>query len=374
MATFREAMQAKKHLVRRWKKMPGVVGIGIGYANGKDRKGGCCIVLYTIDASAAVKRKCPQCVSLRRTKAKSRVSVPVRTITSGRCCCHDNVRLTAGGSRYRRRIRPVIAGYSVGYPGASGTAGLIVASASGAAQRYLLSNNHVLNKNNSSGYTETIQPGGADGGRAGRDRIGRLYRYIPLRQNAANYIDAALSIPTTNRLLAPRYATVGRVRGHVRSYAVGSRFKKVGRTSGRVSGIVESIHTDIDVDYGNHGGLGTIRFRNQTVVRGSVPVSLPGDSGSVWLTTNNLAAAVNFAGSADGSLSISFPVHWAMQAFGIRVARSAGRLGRVQTGQKQKNTVRTQPLSMAQLNRLVPRAAALQARTSRRKQKKSRKS
>lgn len=370
MATFREAMQAKKHLVGRWKKLPGVVGIGIGYANGKDRKGGCCIILYTIDASAAVKRKCPHCVTLRKTKARGRVSVPVRTITSGRCCCHDNVRPTAGGSTYRRRIRPVIAGFSVGYPGASGTVGLIVSSASSAAQRYLLSNNHVLNKNNSNGYTETIQPGGADGGRSGRDRIGRLYRYVPLRKNADNYIDAALSIPTTNRLLAPRYATVGGVPGHVRSYAVGSRFKKVGRTSGRVSGIVESIHTDIDVDYGNHGGLGTIRFRNQTVVRGSVPVSLPGDSGSVWLTSNNLAAAVNFAGSADGRLSISFPVHWAMQAFAIRVARSAGKLGRTQTSQKQKNSLSTQPLSAAQLSRLVPREA-LQTRRKRRKQTKS---
>ena len=26
MATFQEAMQAKNHLVKRWKKMPGVVG------------------------------------------------------------------------------------------------------------------------------------------------------------------------------------------------------------------------------------------------------------------------------------------------------------------------------------------------------------
>ncbi|MGG1658388.1 hypothetical protein [Brevibacillus sp. NRS-1366] len=365
MATFREAMLAKRHLVKRWKKMPGVVGIGIGFANAKDRKGGACIVLYTKNASTAVKRNCPRCVLVRSTKASIRVSVPVRTITSGRCCCHYNVLPTVGGSRYRRRIRPVVAGYSVGYPGASGTAGLIVSRASRAARRYLLSNNHVLNKNNSSGYTETIQPGGADGGRSGRDRIGRLYRFVPLRKNADNYMDAALSIPTSNRLLAARYATVGRVPGHIRSYAVGSRFKKVGRSSGRVSGVVESIHTDIDVDYGSYGGLGTIRFRNQTVVRGSVPVSLPGDSGSVWLTTNNFAAAVNFAGSEDGRRSISFPVHWAMQAFAIRVARAAGRLGFVRTSKKNKNPGRTRPLSAAQLRRIVTRKALLTKRKKR---------
>ncbi|MGG4498128.1 hypothetical protein [Brevibacillus reuszeri] len=355
MATFQEAMQAKNHLVKRWKKMPGVVGIGIGYANGKDRKGGACIVLYTEKASATVKRACPQCVSVRSTRAtgRVRVAVPVRRITSGRCCCHAPV-AKAVATSFRRRIRPVIAGYSVGYPGVSGTAGLIVQSASRSAQRYLLSNNHVLNKNNTGGYTETIQPGGADGGRSGRDRIGRLYRYVRLRKNGANYIDAALSIPTTNRLLAPRYATVGTVRGHVRSYAVGSRFKKVGRSSGRVSGVVVSIHTDIDVDYGNLSGLGTIRFRNQTVIRGAGAVSLPGDSGSVWLTASNLAAAVNFAGSADGRLSISFPIQWAMQAFGIRVARAASATGynRVNS-RKPKNPMRTQPLSATQLGTIM---------------------
>lgn len=119
--------------------------------------------------------------------------------------------------------------------------------------------------------------------------------------------DAALSILTSNGLLAPRYATVGTVRGYVRGYAAGARFKKVGRTTGRVSGVVESIHADIDVDYGSLGGLGTIRFRNQTVIRGQTAVSLAGDSGSVWLTSGNYAAAVNFAGSADGGLSIAFP-------------------------------------------------------------------
>ncbi|GIO08335.1 hypothetical protein J31TS6_43630 [Brevibacillus reuszeri] len=367
MATFREAIQAKQHLVKRWKKMPGVVGIGIGFANGKDRKGGACIVLYTVNASASVKRSCPRCVSVRSVKAARRVAVPVRTITSGPCCCHIQVRDRAFARQYRGRIRPVIAGYSVGYPGASGTAGLIVQSASRSAQRYLFSNNHVLNKNNTGGYTETIQPGGADGGRSGRDRIGRLYRFVRLRKNGVNYIDAALSIPTANRLLAPRYATVGVVRGHVRSYGVGNRFKKVGRTTGRVSGVVESIHTDIDVDYGNHAGLGTIRFRNQTVIRGTVAVSLPGDSGSVWLTESSYAAAVNFAGSADGRRSIAFPIQWAMQAFGIRVARAAGSRGQMRTnGRKQKNPMRTQPLSAAQLGTIVTKRAR---KANRRKQK-----
>ncbi|MED1723460.1 hypothetical protein [Brevibacillus parabrevis] len=329
MATFREALKAKNHLVKKWKRMPGVMGIGVGYVNGRNNKKGACVVLYTLDASAAVKKGCPSCVAVKRKKGGKRpkiashVAVPVRTVTSGRCSSHLKWRAT---SSYRRRIRPVIAGVSVGYPGASGTAGLIVTGALRRAQRFLLSNNHVLNRNNTGGYTETIQPGGSDGGRSGRERIGQLYRFVRLRKNAVNDMDVAISIPTSNNLLAPRYAKVGTIPGYVRSYAIGSRLKKVGRTTGFVHGVVESTHTDINVDYGDYGGLGTIRFRNQTVIRSAAPISLPGDSGSVWLTANNYAAAVNFAGSADGRLSIAFPIHRAMRALGLRVAQPASAL------------------------------------------------
>lgn len=322
MPTYRQALQAKESLVKSWHKMPGVVGIGIGYANGKNRTCGMCVVMYTVNASAGIQKSCPQSVAVHCRKTGKKVNVPVRNVVSGRCSCHPAFKPKATSRSLRSRIRPVIAGYSVGRRGISGTAGLIVARAANRAQRYLLSNNHVLNRNNAGGYTATLQPGGADGGRAGRDRIGRLYRYVRLRKNGVNYLDAALSIPLNNGLLAPRYARVGRIRGFVRSYSLGSRLKKVGRSSGLVSGVVISINTDVVVDYGSYGGLGRIRFRNQTVIRSSRPNSLPGDSGSVWLTSGNLAAAVNFAGSEDGRLSISFPIAWVMQAFGIRAARS----------------------------------------------------
>ncbi|MNE71836.1 hypothetical protein D3C80_1677380 [compost metagenome] len=108
----------------------------------------------------------------------------------------------------------------------------------------------------------------------------------------------------------------------MKTYKVGDRFKKVGRTTGVVTGTVESIHTDIKVDYGDYGNLGTIQFKNQSVIRGKRPVSLGGDSGSVWLTCRrNFAAAVNFAGADGGLLSISYPIDWFMKVFKSRVAR-----------------------------------------------------
>ncbi|MDH4616992.1 hypothetical protein [Brevibacillus sp. AY1] len=350
MSTYRQALQAKERLVKRWHKMPGVVGIGVGFANGLNRSGGMCVVMYTLNASASIRKSCPRSVAVRCKKTGRSVQVPVQRVTSGRCSCHPAFKPRATSRSLRSRIRPVVAGYSVGRPGISGTAGLIVARAANRAQRFLLSNNHVLNRHNTGGYTETLQPGGADGGRYGRDRIGRLYRFVRLSRSGVNYLDAALSIPLNNRMLAPTYARVGRIRGYVRSYSLGSRLKKVGRTTGLVSGVVTSINTDVAVAYGSYGGLGTIRFRNQTVIRSSRANSLPGDSGSVWLTSGNRAAAVNFAGSEDGRFSISFPIQWAMQAFGIRTAGAVASKVRAARSTRLSHTASTRCLSKKELS------------------------
>jgi hypothetical protein len=67
--------------------------------------------------------------------------------------------------------------------------------------------------------------------------------------------------------------------------------------------------------------LGKFTFKQQTVVKGSEAVSLPGDSGSVWLKAeDNYACAVNYAGSGNGSTSICFPVNWFMEKFSCLVA------------------------------------------------------
>ncbi|MNN55982.1 hypothetical protein D3C81_1708890 [compost metagenome] len=136
----------------------------------------------------------------------------------------------------------------------------------------------------------------------------------------------------------------------MRTYKVGDKFKKVGRTTGVVTGTVESIHTDIKVNYGGYGDLGIINFKNQSVIRGKRPVSLAGDSGSVWLTRrDNLAAAVNFAGSDGGFLSISYPVDWFMKVFDSRVARpSKKRICRSNRG-KTNSFMYIRPLSSKEL-------------------------
>ncbi|MET3288740.1 UNVERIFIED_CONTAM: hypothetical protein ABID98_001310 [Brevibacillus sp. OAP136] len=355
MATFFHAYLAKEKMVSTMMKKRGIAGVGIGFLNEKNRKQGACLIVYTHGNLPSIMRLVPQAVGLQI--AGSSISVPVRAIHSGGFRSFASIQT----NRYKEKIRPVKAGYSVGRPDASGTAGLIVTNFPERNQLYVLSNNHVLNSNNSPSFTETLQPGGADGGRSRIDTIGRLDRFVALRKTGANFVDGATSIPLRNSLLTPRYATVGELPGHVSSYRIGDRMKKVGRTTGLVKGVVESIHTDIMVDYGDYGNLGTIRFRNQTVIKGTNRVSLPGDSGSVWLRERgNFAAAVNFAGTVDGRRSIAYPVEWFMQVFQTRVATAKGVGSVLRASNRNHNQVR--PLTPAELRTIQVRQVKKQTK------------
>lgn len=327
MASFKQVYRHKQRLAKSLLKRSGIHGIGVGFKDPNQPAKGAALIIYADKASAAgAKRNQSHGISSRSIHAynkkmlASKSNIPVRIVRSSKFCKNNSQSLPS--VRFRRRIRPVIAGYSVGTVNSSGTAGLIVSDKSNPRSRYILSNNHVLANNNSLRTSETIQPGGADNGMTKRDRIGFMNRFVKLSKKRNNFIDAATSKPLRRSLLKPRYAVFGVVPGFVKTYKVGDKFKKVGRTSGVVTGTVESIHTDIKVNYGDYGGLGTIRFKNQSVIRGKRPVSLAGDSGSVWLTSRgNLAAAVNFAGTDGGLLSISYPIDWFMKVFKSRVAR-----------------------------------------------------
>lgn len=323
MVSFQEAYAVKEANASKMLQQEYISGVGVGYLDPQDENQGAAIVVY-VSGQPVDSINIPD-----RFEAEiegTKVSAPSRIVTTGEFFANTyfatRPATLPASLVYSQRIRPVPGGYSVGTPAESGTAGLIVLSAD-RTQLYVLSCNHVLNKDNSNGYTETIQPGGADGGISGNDTIGRLDRFIPL-QKTNNYLDAATAIPLSNDLLNPTYATKGTLPGHYIQYSVGWNFYKVGRTTGPVTGKVDSVHTDVTVNYGNLDSLGQITFKDQSIVKGTQAVSLPGDSGSVWLRAeDNYACAVNYAGPQDGLYSICYPVNWFMQAFNCIVAQPA---------------------------------------------------
>ncbi|MVP01064.1 hypothetical protein [Paenibacillus lutrae] len=329
MANFYETMRLKNQLSPTLLRKPGIYGVGVGYADPDKPDRGAAIIVYS---HPNVKP-----AEIRSTMLqKAGVSFPFRLINTDPFKPHSKVQSGSVSRRraaprkrvkaefFRSRLRPVPGGVSIGRItgslGITGTGGLITIRN---GQLYVLSNNHVIVAANRFA-ANILQPGPLDGGQAS-DRIGVSVRFVPFRIGGVNFMDAAIAQPITNSLLNPRYLiNSGRLitlRGHLLSYRVGASFVKSGRTTGFVSGVVESIGTDQLVGPYREVGNATLLFRNQTVVVGSSPVSQGGDSGSVWITRDGFAAALNFAGS--GNRSISTPIASVLSTFGLRVAAPA---------------------------------------------------
>ncbi|MFD0692827.1 hypothetical protein ACFQZT_01870 [Paenibacillus sp. GCM10027628] len=357
MATFYEALRHKNRMAPILLKRAEVMAVGVGYADPAKPAEGAGIIIYTH------KQIVPSSLnSLKLTLAKAGTSIPVRFISSGMFKTNATApkpRTIRPKQIYKNRIRPVPGGVSVGKPdpAATGTGGLVVIKNN---QLYILSNNHVLIKNNSTAFSETLQPGPADGGVSGRDRIGRAFQFVRLRPGQVNFQDSAIALPTSNSILNPRYLFSAfrliTVPGHLLSYPVGMQVFKTGRTTGFVRGTVESNNVDVNVSYG--GSIGTLLFRNQSIIVGNngAAVSLPGDSGSVWLrSSDRFAAALNFAAPSDGLRSISNPLGIVMSTYGIRTAiPAAGRTfkaGAIKGAAPRGNSAYVQPLTEQQRKR-----------------------
>ncbi|WP_246294454.1 S1 family peptidase [Paenibacillus planticolens] len=324
MATFHEALKHKNRISPVLLGRSGVTAVGVGYADPNKPALGAGVIVYTHQKFAPSSLN-----TLKGMLAKAGNAVPVRFVHAGKFRSHAQRSKPRGtkAALFTSRIRPVPGGVSIGRvnPDATGTAGLIVIRNN---QLYVLSNNHVLIRDNSTSFSSTLQPGPADGGIASKDTIGRAFQFVRLVPGGVNFQDSAIAIPNANSLLNPRYllSASGQlitVPGHLLSYPVGLKVMKSGRTTGFVKGTVEANNVDIRVSYG--GALGNQLFRNQSIIRGdSGPVSLPGDSGSVWLrASDRFAAALNFAGSSDGMRSISNPIGLVMSTYNLRVALPA---------------------------------------------------
>ncbi|WP_246362074.1 S1 family peptidase [Paenibacillus alba] len=365
MATFQEALKQKNRISPVLLKRAGVTAVGVGYADPQKPALGAGVIVYTHQKIIP-----SSLTSLKGVLTKAGTSVPVRFVHAGKFNAHASSSNAKGSkaTSFTGRVRPVPGGVSVGKlnPDATGTAGLIVIKNN---QLYVLSNNHVLINNNSSAFSATVQPGAADGGTGSRDTIGRAFQFVRLVPGGVNFQDSAIALPNSNSLLNPRYqiSSSGQlitVPGHLLSYPVGLQVMKSGRTTGFVRGTVEANNADIRVSYG--GTLGTLLFRNQSIILGNNgPVSLPGDSGSVWLrASDRFAAALNFAGTADGKRSISNPIGIIMSTYGIRVAIPAAnntvRSGSIRGIAPIGNHAYVQPLTEQQRKRM--RAVYVKAR------------
>lgn len=102
---------------------------------------------------------------------------------------------------------------------------------------------------------------------------------------------------------------------------VGDVVAKIGRTTGVTHGTVTAIELD-NVTVGYDSGNATFNGQIEIEGTGLQPFSRGGDSGSLIIDQNNLAAALLFAGTDTGGangmgLTYANPIELVLQALGI---------------------------------------------------------
>lgn len=214
--------------------------------------------------------------------------------------------------------RPAPIGVSIGNVNecASGTLGCVVYKGS---TPYILSNNHVMARENYAAIGEDInQPGLYDTKCAlnTSNKIADLSDFEPIKFDGTNnYIDAAIaqfSIPDFTCATLPTY--YGLPGATTVTPAVGLAIKKVGRTTSLTTGTITSINVTVNVGY-THG---TGKFVGQFMT--STKFTKSGDSGSLVVTNNTSENPVGllFAGTKTGQ-AICNPIGTVLTRFSATI-------------------------------------------------------
>lgn len=233
----------------------------------------------------------------------------------------DNIGEVKAFALTKRYTRPVPIGVSIGNINecAAGTLGCAVEKS---GTRYILTNNHVIARENKAAIGEAVvQPGRYDNrpvcALRTTDIIGNLadFQTIVFSTTANNVIDAAIATTT------PSYVSVstlpeyyGTPSATIATPAIGMAIMKVGRTTSQTTGTITGINVTINVGYSS----GTARFVNQIMT--SKSFSKAGDSGSLVVTNpGKNPVGLLFAGASDGTTFCN-PISEVLQKFNVTIA------------------------------------------------------
>ncbi|WP_198649917.1 chymotrypsin family serine protease [Zobellella maritima] len=215
----------------------------------------------------------------------------------------------------------------------TGTLGALVQDAEGV--QYIISNNHVLAKENEPDNTLDadgniiIQPGLLDEGPCSLslgnmdNQVGYLTDYVPLlfgrgKNQPENSVDAAIArndgMNTSGDILG-----IGGLSGNsvpAGNLELGLNVQKSGRTTGHTFGQLAAVDVTVNVGYSSGNAL----FTNQLEVIGScMDFSAGGDSGSMIVTVpddgNAGADAVGLLFAGGGSSTFANPIGEVLNAF-----------------------------------------------------------
>ena len=188
----------------------------------------------------------------------------------------------------------------------SGTLGALVTAG---GTQYILSNNHVLARQDQAAAGEDIsQPGLIDNGCAVATIVAD---YTAAPQLGAANVDCAIAAVRAGTMDSSGFieglnGTGGQPSTSTAAPIVGMAVQKSGRTTGHTTGTINSTNTSVNVQYQLKCGQGrkyTISYTNQVVIN-STTFSTGGDSGSLILTNTSCAhpVALLYAGSSSSTI------------------------------------------------------------------------
>ncbi|HET9150936.1 MAG TPA: hypothetical protein VFN83_04410, partial [Gemmatimonadales bacterium] len=217
--------------------------------------------------------------------------------------------------------RPVPTGVSIGNVNecAAGTLGARVKKGGNV---YILSNNHVLARENAASVGEAIlQPGRYDTRCSipANSTIGNVQQWTTINFSGGNNtVDAAIASTTTalagNATFSGGY---GQPNSITKAAALNMRVQKCGRTTKCTHGIVAAINAQVTVQYSE---TKFATFVNQVVITGKRGAfSKAGDSGSLIVTDDASANPVALLFAGGQTSTIGNPIGAVLSALGVTI-------------------------------------------------------
>jgi hypothetical protein len=206
----------------------------------------------------------------------------------------------------------------------SGTLGSLLTDGT---TQYILSNNHVLARQDQAIAGEDIsQPGLIDNGCRPATIVADFTAAPPLGSN----VDAAIGQLIPGQMDSTGFIEgIGTISSTVATPAVGLAVIKSGRTTGTTTASIASINTSVNVQYQvgcNEGKKYLVSYTNQVLIN-STTFSAGGDSGSLIVSndTNFNPVALLFAGSS--STTIANPIGEVLTELGTALGKSVSFVG-----------------------------------------------
>ena len=309
------AMAAQAKYEKTIMARQGVEGIGVGLTD--DGKAGAVVIMTTNAAVGGLPKK------LDGVAVKLLPTGPFSAILPrGPADKAQKGKPGSGGADPTATFtRPVPTGVSIGNENecAAGTLGARVTKGGNV---YILSNNHVLARQNEASIGEDIlQPGRYDTSPQcsipANSSIGTLAQFIRINFSGNNTVDAAIA-STTDKLVGNATFTggYGVPNSTTKAATIGMAVQKCGRTTGCTHGTVGSVGATIRVQY--ESGVAT--FVNQVVITGNRGAfSKAGDSGSLIVTDNTDANPVALLFAGGQTTTIGNPIDAVLSALNVTI-------------------------------------------------------